>query len=391
MVNYSSRWLGLFIGIMLVIRVDCFNVSITFIHDAVAKGGVCLDGSPPAYHFDKGFGSGVNNWLIHLQGGAWCNDSTTCLERAQTELGSSKLMSTNYDFSGILSNDTERNPEFYNWNRVEVRYCDGSSYVGDVEAVDPVTKVFYRGARVWRAVMDDLLANKGMKDAQNAVLAGCSAGGLGAILQCDNFRALLPSDTKVKCLSDGGFFVDVVSVTGKRPLQKLFAEVVTTHGSAKHLPETCTAKFGPEMCMLPQYAARDIQTPLFLLNSGYDAWQVVFVFLQGVLDQWPINCAYNISRCSESQVKTLQGFHVQFLAGLSSLGDNPTRGLFIDSFYTHCQSELQGTWFRADSPRIDNTTAAKAVGDWFYDRTPFQKIDSPYVYNMTSRRDLASS
>lgn len=28
---------------------------------------VCLDGSPPAYHFDKGFGAGVNNWLIHIE------------------------------------------------------------------------------------------------------------------------------------------------------------------------------------------------------------------------------------------------------------------------------------------------------------------------------------
>ena len=28
---------------------------------------VCLDGSAPAYHFDKGFGSGVNNWIVHME------------------------------------------------------------------------------------------------------------------------------------------------------------------------------------------------------------------------------------------------------------------------------------------------------------------------------------
>lgn len=28
--------------------------------------------------------------------------------------------------------------DFYNWNRVKVRYCDGSSFTGDVEAVDTV-------------------------------------------------------------------------------------------------------------------------------------------------------------------------------------------------------------------------------------------------------------
>lgn len=30
-------------------------------------------------------------------------------------------------------------PDFYNWNRVKVRYCDGSSFTGDVEAVNPVS------------------------------------------------------------------------------------------------------------------------------------------------------------------------------------------------------------------------------------------------------------
>lgn len=42
-----------------------------------------------------------------------------------------------------------------------------------------------------------------------AILSGCSAGGLSSILHCDNFKSLLPSTTKVKCLSDAGFFINV--------------------------------------------------------------------------------------------------------------------------------------------------------------------------------------
>lgn len=41
-----------------------------------------------------------------------------------------------------------------------------------------------------------------------ALLTGCSAGGLATIIHCDEFAKLFPSTTKVKCLSDGGFFVD---------------------------------------------------------------------------------------------------------------------------------------------------------------------------------------
>lgn len=33
--------------------------------------------------------------------------------------------------------------DFYNWNRVKVRYCDGASFSGDVEAVDPVSHIVY--------------------------------------------------------------------------------------------------------------------------------------------------------------------------------------------------------------------------------------------------------
>nr|GMD77935.1 pectin acetylesterase 12-like [Ipomoea batatas] len=36
-------------------------------------------------------------------------------------------------FTGILSNKAEENPDFYNWNRIKVRYCDGASFSGDSE------------------------------------------------------------------------------------------------------------------------------------------------------------------------------------------------------------------------------------------------------------------
>nr|GMD85938.1 Pectin acetylesterase 12 [Ipomoea batatas] len=30
-----------------------------------------------------------------------------------------------------MSNNPEQNPDFYNWNKVMIRYCDGSSFTGD--------------------------------------------------------------------------------------------------------------------------------------------------------------------------------------------------------------------------------------------------------------------
>lgn len=387
----DPKWLKFLVCvlIMLMMRVNGYYVPITFLQDAVPKGAVCLDGSPPAYHFEKGFGAGINNWLIHMEGGAWCNNATTCFARTNDRLGSSKLMTINYTFSGILSGKAKYNPEFYNWNRIKVRYCDGSSYTGDVEAVDPVNKVFYRGARLWRAIMDDLLA-KGMNNAQNAILGGCSAGGLGAILQCDNFRTLLPSGAKVKCFSDAGFFINAKDITGASHIQEFFAQVVKTHGSAKNLPASCTSKFSPELCFFPEYAAREIQTPLFLLNAAYDSWQVKNSLAPGVADRhgtWR-DCKADITKCSDSQLQTMQGFRGDFLAALSSLGNSTSRGMFINSCYCHCQSGTQETWLRDDSPLLDNTTISKAVGDWYYERNSFQKIDCPYPCDKTCHNRL---
>ncbi|KAK4387698.1 Pectin acetylesterase 8 [Sesamum angolense] len=186
--EYSSTWL---------------SIDITLLKSAVSKGAVCLDGSPPAYYFQKGSGDGANNWLVYLEGGGWCASHDGCEQRTRTVVGSSNLRKGATFFGQIMSSDQIINRDFYNWNIVSVVYCDGSSYMGDVEGNNDIQR---RGARIFDAIMEDLLA-KGMKNAKNAILSGGSAGGLGAILHCDGFRALLPSASRVKCISDSGFFI----------------------------------------------------------------------------------------------------------------------------------------------------------------------------------------
>ncbi|XP_062147233.1 pectin acetylesterase 8-like [Alnus glutinosa] len=370
-----------------LLKTEGVSIGITYVQNAVAKGAVCLDGSPPAYHWDKGFGAGINNWLVHIEGGAWCNNVTTCLARKKTRLGSSKLMAKDIAFSGLLSPYQKFNPDFYNWNRIKVRYCDGASFTGDVEAVNPATNLHFRGARVWLAVIKDLLS-KGMRNAENAVLSGCSAGGLTSILHCDSFRALVPTCTKVKCLADAGYFINTRDISGAQHIEAFYSEVVATHNSAKNLPLSCTSKLRPGLCFFPQYVAQQIQTPIFFVNSAYDSWQIANILAPGVADphgHWH-SCKIDINNCSPSQIQTVQDFRLQFLSALNGLGTSSSRGLFIDSCYAHCQTETQEKWLGTDSPLLGRTTIAKAVGDWFYDRRPFQKIDCPYPCNPTCHK-----
>lgn len=45
-----------------------------------------------------------------VQGGGWCNDVPSCLERAKTRRGSTRFMTKWEVFSGILSNNASLNP-----------------------------------------------------------------------------------------------------------------------------------------------------------------------------------------------------------------------------------------------------------------------------------------
>nr|GMD00193.1 pectin acetylesterase 8-like [Ipomoea batatas] len=94
---------------------------------------------------------------------------------------------------------------FFNWNKVLITYCDGGSFTGDTETVYNGTKLYFRGERIFNAVMQELL-QKGMGMAENALLLGSSAGGIATTLHCDGFRQLIPNACRVKCLSDAAYF-----------------------------------------------------------------------------------------------------------------------------------------------------------------------------------------
>ncbi|KAJ6761378.1 NOTUM-RELATED [Salix purpurea] len=184
-------------------------VKMTLVHNASKIGGFCLDGSLPAYHLHRGFGAGARNWLLqfekdsnfdrynnpiatfmtpamfierfcsccdldgptkrnmpkevkelqkmHQTGGGWCNDIQSCLERAQTRRGSTLYMNKLEDFNGILSNNASLNPDFYNWNRVKLRYCDGGSFSGDAKFDNGTSVLYFRGKKIWEAIILDLL------------------------------------------------------------------------------------------------------------------------------------------------------------------------------------------------------------------------------------------
>ncbi|KAL5782825.1 hypothetical protein ACOSP7_007854 [Xanthoceras sorbifolium] len=356
-------------------------VGLTYIHGAAAKGAVCLDGTLPGYHIHRGYGSGANSWLIMLEGGGWCNTIKVCGYSKKTRHGSSTYMEKQIPFTGILSNKAGENPDFFNWNRVKIRYCDGASFTGDSQ--NEAAQLYFRGQRIWSAAMEDL-KSKGMRHAKQALLAGCSAGGLATILHCDEFRKLFPRTTRVKCLSDAGLFLDIIDISGVRTSRNKFWGVVSLQ-KVQNLPRTCTKHLNPILCFFPQHSIASVKTPLFLLNAAYDTWQIQASLAPPSADphgRWH-ECRNNFAHCSASQIQFLQGFRNQMLYAVRGLSKHKKNGIFINSCFAHCQTERQDTWFDQNSPSIRNKRIAEYVGDWYFDRVNVKAIDCPYPCDNT--------
>ncbi|XAR49222.1 hypothetical protein NMG60_11032341 [Bertholletia excelsa] len=357
-------------------------IDLTLIQGASAKGAVCLDGTLPGYHLHRGYGSGADSWLIQLEGGGWCNNKRSCVYRKKTRRGSSMYMEKRIPFAGILSNKPEENPDFFNWNRAKVRYCDGASFAGDSEYKAADLK--FKGQRIWSAAMDELMT-KGMNNATQVLLSGCSAGALASILHCDKFRSLFPASTKVKCLSDAGLFLDALDVSGGHTMRNFFGGVVSLQELRKTLPSTCTDHLDPISCFFPENLIANITTPLFILNAAYDSWQVTSSLAPGSADPqgtWR-DCKMNHEHCTASQIQFLQEFRNHMLNALKGFSKTEQNGLFINSCFAHCQTEKQDTWFADDSPMIGNKPIALAVGDWYFDRQDVKALDCAYPCDKT--------
>ncbi|PRQ45021.1 putative pectinacetylesterase/NOTUM [Rosa chinensis] len=370
-------------------------VALTLIDSAASKGAVCLDGTPPGYHLDRGSGSGANSWLIQLEGGGWCNTIRNCVYRKTTRRGSSKYMEKQLPFTGILSNKPEENPDFFNWNRVKLRYCDGASFAGDSQ--NEAAQLNFRGQKIWLVAMEELMS-KGMQNANQALLSGCSAGGLASILHCDEFRDLFPTSTTVKCLSDAGMFLDAIDVSGGHTLRNLYAGVVSLQEVQKNLPKTCINHLDPTSCFFPQNLVANVKTPMFLLNAAYDAWQLQASLAPPSADPnglWN-ECKSNHANCNLSQIQFLQDFRNQMLSAVKDFSMSRENGLFINSCFAHCQSERQDTWFADDSPVLESQAIALSVGDWYFDRRTVKAIDCEYpcdstCHNLNFKEDVTST
>jgi hypothetical protein len=261
----------------------------------------CLDGS--LYHFQitSGYDKGVDKFIIFFEGGAWCGikDNSTiyenCYHRSFSMLGKSS-----YFFSksvimptvqNIFSNNPKVNRMYHNWNKVLLRYCDGTGYVSNIK--DPINyngrDLYFRGYQNVIESLSYLVKHHNIHNADQILISGTSAGGLASMYWANHIQDFILSrrnknllPPRIHSFPDSGFFLDVFkkqrNVYHFREVWNGILEFLKTSSKVE---EYFTSKYcsfsGKELykCFLPEYFLANIKVPVFILNPLYDLWVIL--------------------------------------------------------------------------------------------------------------------
>ncbi|CAI5461638.1 unnamed protein product [Closterium sp. Yama58-4] len=228
---------------------------------------------PPGYYLRRARPSLSRFWHIHLPGGGWCTTEETCAWRAGRKLGSSRLWPRAMIpawLPGIMSADPDVNPGFSEWNMVMAVYCDGGGYVGRRGEVTVAgnTTLHMDGWKIVMAILDDL-SSKGLMAAQQVLITGESAGGQAVVNLCDYIAAYLSFAT-VKCLSDGGFFIDVPDRRGRSFFREIAENATQLHQMFNPKCNQDLPSQAQWRCFFPQYSLAYVTSDIFILNTLFD-------------------------------------------------------------------------------------------------------------------------
>eukprot|EP01062_Namystynia_karyoxenos_P028361 TRINITY_DN2149_c0_g2_i1.p1 TRINITY_DN2149_c0_g2~~TRINITY_DN2149_c0_g2_i1.p1 ORF type:complete len:458 (+),score=155.72 TRINITY_DN2149_c0_g2_i1:90-1376(+) len=357
----------------------------------------CIDGSPAVYYIARNPKS--TKYVVWLEGGGACFTLEDCKLRAKSVLGSSKMyMPFTQAARGMLKGNAEENPDFADWNRIFVPYCSGDVYSGTKpEALNPWKdpsvpghgkvddpfRGYFMGHTHVAEVVTDIKSKHGADKATEAILTGCSAGGIGTFNNCDYFAAQFPA-TRAVCRPEGGWFglpianyedwkagrdsPDMHNANDTWWLWEIDAYTLNdpavdacmraTHNGSDlpycnqlHSPFPGKTQ-GRACCNSVPYMYPHIKTPMFISQNLMDSYQVATQGHAPLTATGYIKYLHDVIASSITE-EVLNG------------PKKATDGLFATACLQHCPIP----WSGAGAPMIGELNNMLAFGDWYFNRT----------------------
>ena len=316
-----------------------------------------LPSSQGAYYYrPSSTPTAANKLRIFFSGGGWCVSDADCFARSMTGGGNnSQLPLTAPDPAGycgdaFLDASAEDNPAIWDWAAVYVPYCDGGSFSGaraEAVVINDTASVAYRGSFIRDALVEHLASAHGLASATDVIVGGCSAGGLSVFLGLDTIAAQIRGHSpgaRVTGLADSGFFIDHLDHNGNPRWSPLWQWGFYAWASAAGVNQRCLAAHGsggdnePWRCIFAQYTMPYLETPLFVLNSRFDSWQLCWSF---GLPNSPFATWNRTIKASALD------FGEDFSTALAATGalwsGPPKHGGFITACQAHCDAG-DGAW-----------------------------------------------
>lgn len=214
------------------------------------SGAYCNDYTPAHFYIDVDDDAGSNphrKWVVFLEGGGVCQNTQHCARRyfspsrrLMTSANSDSREAPNMAWvfpqsiqgQTLLSRDKQVNPVFHNAGRLIIPYCSSDLWLGRsllnrsltadhyrkllTESASPqqlAANLAFRGVAIFRTVFRYAWTYYGLKSASHILLAGSSAGGIGAQNQAEWVRLFLHqhqdrTNVRLSVLADSSWFVD---------------------------------------------------------------------------------------------------------------------------------------------------------------------------------------
>ncbi|XP_038986470.1 long chain base biosynthesis protein 2a-like [Phoenix dactylifera] len=312
--------------------------------------------------------------------------------------------------------------DFYNWNKVKVRYCDGSSFTGDVKRVNPnrgsgaTVRVFQhnnpshleevlreqiaegqpRTHRPWKKIivivegiysmegelcklpeiiavckkyknMWNLIIYTYLDEAHSIGAVGKSGRGVCELLGVDPADVDIMMGTFTKSFGSCGGY----TAASKEIIQYLKytcpAHLYATSMSPPAVQQVISAikiilgedgsnRGAQKLARIREnsnFFRSELQKMGFeVLGDNDSPVMPIMLYNPAKIPAFSRECLrQNVSMTS--YLNSLLCFRTQFLNALAGFGSSSSTGMFINSCYAHCQSEMQETWLSSNSPVLE--------------------------------------
>ena len=349
----------------------------------------CMDGSNYKFLFSKGWGNGTSSFYIYFEGGGFCGDNNynpndndaplkCCFKRKNVELGNNKFNFFYKYFNKFLSrfftSSKYFNPIFYNWNKIFIKYCDGTLHMGN--NINPIiynnTKIYSRGEENVKSVFDYLIKNYDFSNAKNVMAVGSSVGGLAVVFYSKYIRSLLSDKTNYKVISDSGYFHH-----GTYKGLNRMDDMITKLQNNLKIGQTETMKNIDENLDI-----FDSSNPIKYINKLNNDYPILF--LTSSLDSWAIKRLVNSTcffgkkvydNCDKNEINIFEQYSKDvendFLEIIKNDKNKKITAFITKGFY-HMFLFIGWSW-NDKTYGVNDYSVQQFIYDWYYDLLPKNK------------------